>query len=390
MRVAERTAELASLLAVSREINSTLEIDKILDIIMEHLERTIHYTGCGIFMLQGELLTLVAYRGPLSPADVVQSQATLAQSPLLQEAVMQRGPLIVADMDAESEVASRWRATAGALQRHLLNGSRSWLGVPLMVKGQLLAVLRLDHREPRFFTQYHADLAFTLANQAAVAIENARLYAHAQSVAAIEERQRLARELHDTVAQTFYSISLSTHAAMAQFARDPERAHRHMEHVIELAGAGLTEMKALIFDPQAESIRTHGLVAALERQLNAMKARNDIRVDAELGVEPDVPLKVKEAAYGIVREALQNVVRHAGASSLSVKLQNEGERLRIEVRDDGVGFEPNGLDRETFGLRSMRERTALVNGRIEVVSRPREGTLIRVEIPLAGDALPER
>lgn len=390
LRVAERTAELASLLAVSQDISSTLEIDEIFDIILEHLHRTIRYTGCGIFMLRGELLTLVAYRGPISAAEVVQSQTTLDQSPLLAEALEQRRPVIVGDMAAKEDLPAAWRSRAGVLQRRLLGHARSWMGVPLIAKGQVVGILRFDHVDAGHFTQSHADIAFTLANQTAVAIENARLYAQAQNVAAIEERQRLARELHDSVAQTFYSISLSIHAAAAQLGREPERARRHLDHVLELAGAGLTEMKALIFDLQAENIRRDGLVAAVQRQLSALIARNDIRIDGELGSEPSAPLEVKEAAYGIVREALQNVVRHAGASALTLRLELADEALRVEVRDDGVGFEPAALGRETMGIRSMRERAATVGGKIEILSRPLGGTVVRAELPLPGDRSPER
>lgn len=387
-RVRARTAELASLLTVSQETNSTLELDEIFAIILEHLHRTIRYTGCGIFMLRANLLTLVAYRGPLAAADVVQSQTTLDQSPMLERALAQRAPLMISDL-ADETPASSWRTGAGALQRRLLIDARSWMGVPLIAKGQTLGILELDHREPGYFTQTHADIAFTLANQTAVAIENARLYAQAQNIAVIEERQRLARELHDSVAQTFYSISLATHAAIAQLDRDADKTRRHLDHTLELAGAGLTEMKALIFDLQAQNIRRDGLVVALQRQLSALTARNDLRVEADLGAEPDAPPEVKEAAYGIVREALQNVVRHAGARALSLRISRVEDRLRVEVRDDGSGFDPAALGRDTMGLRSMRERAAIVGGSIEVLSRPSDGTLVRAEFPVPPGRRPE-
>jgi PAS domain S-box-containing protein len=389
-RVAERTAELASLLTVSREISSTLELDEIFDLILEHLHRTIRYTGCGIFLLHGELLTLVAYRGPLSAADLVQSQTTLQQSPLLRTALAQREPLIVNDMASEDPTAAAWRNGAGGLQRHLLGDARAWMGIPLIAKAQPLGILRLDHRDPDYFTPLHVSIAFTLANQTAVAVENARLYAQAGNVAAIEERQRLARELHDSVAQTFYSISLSTHAALDRLSRDPNQVRRHLDHVLELAAAGLTEMKALIFDLQAENIRREGLVAALQRQLSALSARNDIRVDVDLGAEPAATLEVKQAAYGLIREAMQNVVRHAGARALSLQMRQEENRLEIEVRDDGVGFDPATVGPDTLGMRSMRERAAIVGGRVEIVSRPHGGTVVRAELPMPGNDPSER
>ena len=384
-RVAERTKELASLLAISRDISSTLDIGRILDIILEELQALVDYQGCGIFLLHGELLTLVAYRGPQSRYDLLQSQTMLEQAPLLGHVVAGQAPVFVADMAADTDLSREWRETAGALQRHLLGDARSWLGVPLIAKGRVIGVFRLDHRDPGHFDEQHASLTLTLANQTAVAIENAQLYARAQNVAAVEERQRLARELHDSVAQTFYSISLSTHAATAQIGKDPEKAVRHLGHVLELANSGLTEMKALIFDLQAESIRREGVVAALRRQLSAITARDDLAVDADLGMEPDAPLETKETVYAVAREALQNVVRHAGASRLGVLLRSDEDAIRLEVRDNGAGFEPSRVGVNSLGLRSMRERAAGIGGHFEIESEPGKGTVVRASFPVRND-----
>ena len=249
-------------------------------------------------------------------------------------------------------------------------------------KGHVIGILRLDHTQPGYFTEEQADLVLTLASQAAIAVANAQLYARAQRVAALEERHRLARELHDSVAQTFYSIALAAHAARAQVRSNAETVERRLSHILELANVGLTEMKALIFDLQAEGIRRDGLVQALMRHVDALSARNDIRVEAELGMEPDTPLEAKEAVYGIAREALQNVVRHANATELSIKLSRSDDSLCVEVRDNGRGFSAENAGMHTLGLRSMRERAAAQGGSVEITSAPGRGTLVLAQISI--------
>jgi PAS domain S-box-containing protein len=389
-RVSERTRELNTLLLASRDLSSSLDMDRVLDVILSELHRLLSYTSCAVFLLEGEMLTLVAYRGPLRPSDVLQSQATLNQSPLLERVIEAGTPLIIEDMAGNDPLAVEWRQRAGTLQRELLGRAQSWMGLPLTSQGRVVGALRVDHLRAGHFSLDRAGLALTLANQAGVALENARLYSHAQSVAAVEERQRLARELHDSVAQTFYSISLSTLAATSRLKKDPEKAERHLKHVVDLAGAGLTEMKALIFDLHANNIRREGLVASLRRQLSAITARSDVEIDAQFDLEPEVPLQIKEAVYGIVREALQNVVRHAGAHYLWVVLRQEGGWLRVQLRDDGVGFDSATVGPGAFGLSSMRERAAAVGGSVAVDSAPGRGTVVRVEVPLPGPVGDER
>jgi PAS domain S-box-containing protein len=384
-RVAARTAELATLLSVARDITSSLDIRSVTEIVLNELRQLVAYEGCGVFLLDGNLLTLWAYNGPLPRQGLLQSQSPLDDAPLLKDVIARRRPVIVEDLFADTPLTRRYHESAGALQRQLMGGSRAWMGVPMMSQGSPIGVLSLDHRIPGFFNSQHADLVLTLASQAAIAITNARLYSQAQRLAAVEERQRLARELHDTVAQTFYSIALSAHAANARLRDNSDIAGKRLNHILELADAGLTEMKALIFDLQAEGIRRDGLVQALQRHVSALAARNDIHVLAELGNEPEASLATKEAVYGIAREALQNVVRHANASQLSIKLSYCDDALCVEVRDNGKGFTTEGAGSQTLGIRSMEERASAAGGRLEVTSALGQGATVRAQIPVRED-----
>ena len=291
-------------------------------------------------------------------------------------------PIIIDDVRSDAPLARAYRQMVGEERlsrefRHI----RSWLGVPLVLKGRPIGLLAIIHDEPDHFTEWHVELARTIANQAAIAIENARLYERAQSAAALEERQRLARELHDSVSQALYGITLGSDAALTMLERDPARVAGPLEYVRSLAEAGLAEMRALIFELRPESLENEGLVAALEKQVASLRARHEIEVRATLCDEPDVPLGVKEALYRIAQEALHNTIKHARAKNVRLVLKQETEGTVLEVRDDGIGFDQSGSFPGHLGLRSMRERSERLGGTLEVESKPGEGTCILVRIP---------
>src|SRR5437879_6847457 len=183
------------------------------------------------------------------------------------------------------------------------------------------------------------------------------LYEQAQELASLQERQRLARELHDAVSQALYGISLGAHTAReALESSDPEQAMASIEYVIALAEAGLAEMRALIFELRPESLETEGLVAALTKQVAALRTRHKLVVDADLDHEPDLPIEMKHALYRIAQEALHNIVKHARASSVALQLARQGKEVILQVRDNGRGFDPTGSFPGHFGVRSMQER----------------------------------
>ena len=184
-----------------------------------------------------------------------------------------------------------------------------------------------------------------VADQAAVAVENARLFSEARGKAALEERQKLARELHDSVSQALYGIALGVETARELLPDDPERAAEPLDYATTLAEAGMTEMRALIFELRPESLEKEGLVAALEKQAAAVQARHGIRVEAELDREPEASLEIKEALYRVAQEALHNTVKHARAANVKLKLEESPDEFALTISDDGVGFDARRLPR---------------------------------------------
>ncbi len=257
----------------------------------------------------------------------------------------------------------------------------SWMGIPLMAKDRAIGLLTLAHSQPRYYRRQHANLVRALANQAAVALENARLYGQAQELAALQERQRLARELHDSVAQALYSIALGARTARTLLDRDPSKLAEPLDYVLALAQAGQAEMRALIFELRPESLAIEGLVMALKKQSEAVQARYGLRVVMELGEEPLLPFPVKEALYRITQEALHNSVKHAHASTVELRLRALTPGTMLEVIDNGVGFDPERPFPGHLGLQSMHERVAHLGGTLQISSAPGRGAQIRALIP---------
>ena len=210
------------------------------------------------------------------------------------------------------------------------------------------------------------------------------LYEQAQELAALQERQRLARELHDSVSQALYVIGLGTYTAReALMEGDSEQAMESMEYVMTLAEAGLAEMRALIFELRPESLSTEGLVAALTKQVAVLRTRYELVVDAELGDEPDIPIEMKHVLYRIAQEAMHNIVKHARASAITLRLTRQKHEIILEVRDNGRGFDTRASFPGHLGLRSMLERVTKIGGTLSIESTPDQGTCIRIRVPLA-------
>ncbi len=210
------------------------------------------------------------------------------------------------------------------------------------------------------------------------------LYEQAQELVSLQERQRLARELHDSVSQVLYCIGLEAHTAREtlEMEGDPEQAIASIDYVLALAGAGLAEMRALIFELRPESLEIEGLVAALTKQVAVLRARYNLTVEADLGEEPHLPIEMKHALYRIAQEALHNIVKHARANKVILRLAREANEIILEVRDNGRGFDPAGSFPGHLGLRSMQERATKVGGTLTMESLQGQGARVEIRLPL--------
>lgn len=208
-----------------------------------------------------------------------------------------------------------------------------------------------------------------------------RRIADATAEATTAERMRLARELHDSVSQELYGIAVAAHSARSLLERDPTRVADPLDYIHVLAESALLELRAIIFRLRPDAIANDGLVVGITRQAASVVARYGIRVDLAMDEEPDLRLDAKEAAYRIAQEALTNAVKHAQASSIQVRLRENGDGVLLEVADSGIGFDPRAPRNGHLGLRSMEERAAAVGGHLDVESETGKGTRIRLWLP---------
>jgi signal transduction histidine kinase len=377
--VERRTSELASLLNVAQTVASTLEIKTLLTLILDQLNLVVEYELASVNILENKNeLVLLAARGPGLPP--VGTRFLIDEHFPTYEILEDRKPLFVPDVNADTPLAITVRADLASQNLDDLN---SWVGVPLIARDSSIGMLSLAHRQANYFTGARVDLLMTFAHQAAIAIENARLYEQVRELAALEERQKLARELHDSVSQALYGIVLGARTARTLLERDPGSLDEPLEYIASLAEAGLAEMRALIFELRPESLRVEGLVAALKKKIEALQARHQLVVEASLCPEPDVSLAVKEALYRVAQEALHNITKHAGASRVEVYLEKRPRYLALSIRDDGVGFDPIKEYPGHLGLRSMRERVEMIEGEFTIESAPGKGTSVQAKICLA-------
>jgi signal transduction histidine kinase len=380
-RVAERTRELSALLEVSHNINATLELQPLLSLILDQLRTLVDYSGASIFIREGDRIVNVDYRGP-SPVEEV-LQVNIPRRSGVEEVLRRREPIIIDDVRGDTPMAKEFMSTGSDYMYSTFSYIRSWMGVPLMTKEWAIGVLCLDSDKPNYYTPQHAQLVLAIANQAAIAIENARLYEQAQQLAVLEERQRLARELHDSVSQALYGIALGARTARTLLDRDPQRVAEPLNYVLQLAEAGLAEMRALIFELRPESLQTEGLVAALNRQAASIRTRHSMAVATEFCEEPPLPFDVKEAFYRIAQEALNNIIKHARATQIDLRLTCEGARMLLHVSDNGVGFNPNDSFPGHLGLQTMRERITRFGGELSIESAPGQGSTVQAWVKVA-------
>lgn len=249
--------------------------------------------------------------------------------------------------------------------------------VPMRLKGRIVGIVNCVYRSRSDVDE--AELAFieTLAPLAAVVAENARLFAQVRETVSSQERQHLARELHDSVSQSLYGIGLGARTALRLLQTDPARAAEPLQYVLSLAESGLAEMRALLFELRPESLQRDGLVVALQARARSLQG---VAVTTEFCEEPSLPAPAKHGLFRIASEATHNVVKHAEASRVHFSLRVSDEGVELTVGDDGRGFCVSSAARG-MGLASMRERVEALGGRLSVVSAPGEGTRVVAVVP---------
>lgn len=321
-------------------------------------------TGFSRFITAGMSDEVIDAIGPLPRAHGL--LGTLLSSP---------SPLRLADVTADPRFT--WWPEAHPRMR-------SFLGVPIVFKGDVLGAIYLADKEGAAgFDEADERVIGLLAAHAGVALEHARLYETSWELSIAEERARLARELHDETVQMLFSLSLSAEVAAGLVRTDPAAAEAEIDRIQALAREAVGELRALVFDLRPAALATDGLVATVRTRLDVVARTHPVAVS--LDVIGDAPLDpaVELTLFRIVQEALANAARHAAPNRIQVRIELGSGVVAVSVTDDGVGFDPAspGIRARRLGLTSMRERAEAVGGRLVIESAPGSGTTVRAEVP---------
>jgi two-component system nitrate/nitrite sensor histidine kinase NarX len=394
-RVNERTRQLATLLEISRNVALTPKLEPLLDLILDRLKSVVDYDDATIFKLEEDELIAMAHRGLVPQEDIMPQRYSLEHAPFGRELILNRQTVIIPDVRADSALAREFRHVTGERFETLYGQVRTWMAVPLTIKDTVVGVLTLKHGEPDYYASSLTELVRGFGDQAAVAIENTRLYEQAQTLAALEERQRLARDLHDAVSQTLFSASLAAEVLPRLWESKPDEGRQCLTELRQLTRGALAEMRTLLLELRPSALMEVGLGDLLRQLGEAAGSRARVPVDVtyegQCALEPEVQI----AFYRIAQEALSNIVKHAGASRATVALRCSshspsasaararatGTVVELQIEDDGCGFEPARVPVESLGLTIMRERAAAIGAEFEIGSQVGRGSHVRVVWP---------
>jgi signal transduction histidine kinase len=383
-RVDERTRELATLLEVSRNVASTLELGPLMRVICEQARLAVDNVGASIYLRDGPELVLLA--AELAPERVGRRYPISFFGPLW-ESVSRNEPLVINDINGPSAMAEAYRTIVLDRPGTGYEEMQSWMAVPLTVKERVIGGLTMAHTRAHAFSPEHTALAMAFASQTAIAIENARLYDQAQGVAVVEERNRLAREIHDTIAQGLVGIILQLEAAETHL-RDETKLRRHLNRALALARVNLVEARRSVRNLRASALDQRPLVDALRVLVGEHRQDTGCEVVVALpGDPPRLDPQVEAALYRIAQEALTNCRKHARAATLWLELAIDDASLRLSIADDGIGFDIETWRRTggsgSFGLHGMGERVRELGGELLVEPRLGGGTRLTVVVPCA-------
>jgi signal transduction histidine kinase len=385
-RQRERFAMIAR---VGSIIASGIDIDELLQRAADTIHELLGYNNIAIPLIDRsdpQILSIRAVGGEYKKFIRGEWRFPVGQG-ILGATVSEKRTHLINDVTADP----RYVVTPGA------SGIVAELAVPIMLGDEVIGVLNVEDEKP--FTRDDAESLQIVAAHLAVAVNNARLFERDQKMTVLEERRRLARELHDSVTQTLASVHMLAQSLAPAWQSDPELGAANTSRVVELTTAALGEMRALLHELRpAESeddgaghssngialVRQRGVVVAL-RQLAARIRSNALQVSVDGGSVGRLPRDIEETIYRITQEALGNVMRHADASNVTIRIAREGDTVRLVIEDDGRGFDAANRS-SGFGLRHMRERSEALGGSCCVGRRTPAGTTVDVQIPVDVEA----
>jgi PAS domain S-box-containing protein len=352
-------------------LTGTLELDSVLDQILTNIGHVVPHHMAQVLLIEEGVARTVRVTG-FSDVEarswLLSRRFNVAENPDL-KAMLETGKPII-----RSDTATWWNDTH-PLELHTI---QSYVSAPIRIKGDTRGFLYLFSQRPAFFTSVHANRLQAFAEHAAIAIQNAQLHEKAQQLAALQERQRLAHELHDAVSQTLYSASVIAEALPRLWERDPAQAQERLAQLHRLTRGAQAELRTMLLELRPSRLVEADFDDLLLQLTEALQGRTHLEVTLETDDTPVLPEDVKTAFFYITQEALNNVVKHARATHVAVRFCDDHDHLELNVMDDGRGFNTNQVESTSMGLGIMRERAEAIGARLDITSQINHGTSVAV------------
>lgn len=361
-----------SLRDIAAFLTSTLELSEVLERILSNLHVAATHDSAAITLLEEDYAWVARRKQSSIKRDtqelVAERQLQIEYAPFLDQMYRTHQPVIVADLQQQPDV----RETA---MRANVSG---FVGAPIILRKKVIGFINVFSHESGYFTEHNAERLLAFAELAAIAIQNARLYQKSQELAAVEERQRLARDLHDSVSQSLFSCRTMAETALRRWDRDPQRARELMEEVHQMTMTALSEMRILLLELRPSALTQVSLKQLFDQYLKPIEDRKQYELSITIADIPTLPPDVQIAFYRIAQEALNNIDKHAQATQVEIRVQDHPDQLELLIKDDGSGFDNLEVAGTSLGLNIMRERAAAVGAQISINSAVGSGTEVRV------------
>lgn len=374
-QIAIRTQHLSTLYRINSVASEPLQLQPLLDQVLAITLQAMKSRAGAIHFLDETAQTLILSTQHELPVQTARALERLpARQAFWRDLIRSPSPLVVPDLATQPDIAPE-------LERIDLRTSRAYIGAPLRAKGQPLGLISLFGDTILDYTIEDITLFMTIADQIGGLVERSRLAQQAELAAVVQERQRLARELHDSVTQLLYSQVLFSGAGLKVLRQgNSPLAEQHLARIEQAAQQALREMRLLVYELRPSNDLEDGLVSALQRRLEAVEKRSGIDtrllVHGELDLDPALTFNL----FRIAEEALNNTLKHAHASAVQVSLRAENGQLALEIADNGRGFDPAQISHGGMGLANMRERAAALGARLELTSAAEQGTHLVVRL----------
>jgi len=377
--IERRRQELEALYRADAELHRHLSLDEVLQALVDITVDILQADKSSLMVCdekQGKLVVRVA-RG-FRPETLAQMYFLLGEGTAGHVAATGE-PVIVEDTRTDSRIVKRSAIVEP-------EGIRSFMQVPIKVGGEVFGVFSADYAQPRAFGDDEQRLFIALAQRAALAIDTAQLYEQSQQLVVVQERNRLARELHDAVTQTLFSASLIAEALPPLWESDQAEGRQLLQELRQLSRGALAEMRTLLLELRPAALVEAGLGDLLRQLGEAVTGRKGVPVTVSVGGEHAIPDDVHVALYRIAQEALNNVVKHARASQVTVSLRHSppagqeevGAIVELCISDNGRGFDPGCVPSDRLGLGIIRERAQAIGASVKIDSQPGHGTQVTV------------